>query len=106
MSTGGPLFLKYGDIEICRVGGSAGIERRFWGIVCARCCCFEFFMVLAALACELNLDLCHFDVEQAFAQSDLEGGVYMRLPRGYGRMSGNIVRLSKSLYGLKQPSRQ
>ena len=62
--------------------------------------------LLAALACELNLDLCHFDIEQAFVQSDLEEDVCMRLPQGCGRLSGKIVRLNKSLYGLKQASRQ
>ena len=29
--------------------------------------------LLAATACELDLDLCHFDAEQAFVQSNLEG---------------------------------
>ena len=62
--------------------------------------------LLAALAWELNRDLCHFDIEQAFAQSDLEEDVCVRLPQGCGRLSGKIVRLSKSLYGLKQASRQ
>ena len=28
--------------------------------------------LLASIACELDLDLCHFDAEQAFVQSDLE----------------------------------
>ena len=28
--------------------------------------------LLAALACELDLDLCHFDAEQAFVQSYLD----------------------------------
>ena len=28
--------------------------------------------LLAALACELDLDLCRFDAEQAFVQSDLD----------------------------------
>ena len=62
--------------------------------------------LLAALACELNLDLCNFDIEQAFVQSDLEEDVYMRLPQGCERLSGKIVRLTNSLYGLKQASRQ
>ena len=48
-----------------------------------------------------DFDLCHFDVEQAFVQSDLEENIYMRLPQGCGRMSGKIVRLNNSLYGLK-----
>ena len=62
--------------------------------------------LLTAMACELDLDLCHFDIEQAFVQSDLEENVSMRLPQGCGSLSGKIVRLNKSLYGLKQASRQ
>ncbi|CAB1097046.1 unnamed protein product [Ectocarpus sp. CCAP 1310/34] len=61
--------------------------------------------LLAALACEQNLDLCHFDVQQAFVQSELDEDVFMRLPQGCGRLSGLIVKLCKSLYGLKQASR-
>ena len=61
--------------------------------------------VLSAIACEIDLDVCHFDVEQAFVQSKLDEDVFLRLPKGYDRLSGNIVRLNKSLYGLKQASR-
>ena len=56
------------------------------------------------MACEWDLDLCHFDIEQAFVQSDLEENVFMSLPQDCGRLSGKIVRLNKSLYGLKQAS--
>ena len=45
--------------------------------------------LLAALACELDLDLCHFDAEQAFVQSDLDEVVYIRLPPSCG---GYLVR--------------
>ena len=58
-----------------------------------------------AIACELDLYVCHFDVEQAFVQSKLDEDVFLRLPRGFGRLSGKVVRLKKSLYGLKQASR-
>ena len=61
--------------------------------------------LLAALACELDLDLCPFDAEQAFVQSDLDEVVYIRLPPGCGALSGKVVRLRRSLYGLKQASR-
>ena len=61
--------------------------------------------LLGAIACELDLDLCHFDAEQAFVQSNLDEDVFMRLPRGCGEMSGKVVRLNRSLYGLKQASR-
>ena len=61
--------------------------------------------LLAALACELDLDLCHFDAEQAFVQSNLDEVVYIRLPPGCGTLSGNVVKLCRSLYGLNQASR-
>ena len=38
--------------------------------------------LLAALACELDLELCHFDIDQAFVSADLAEDVYMRLPEG------------------------
>ena len=51
------------------------------------------------IAFELDLDVCHFDVEQAFVQSKLDEDVFLRLPKGCGSLSGKIVQLSKSLYG-------
>ena len=62
--------------------------------------------LLGSIACELDLDLCHFDAQQAFVQSNLDEDVFMRLPhRGCGEMSGKAVRVNRSLYGLKQASR-
>ena len=61
--------------------------------------------LLSAIACQCDLDLCHFDVDQALVQSDLEEDVFLRLPKGCGDLSGKVVRLNKSLYGLKQASR-
>ena len=61
--------------------------------------------LLSAIACECDLYMCHIDVEQAFVQSELEEEVFLRLPKGCGDFSGKIVRLNKSLYGLKQASR-
>ena len=44
-------------------------------------------------------------LEQAFVQPKLDEDVFLRLSRGCGRLSGKIVRLNKSLYGLKRASR-
>ena len=63
------------------------------------------FRLLGAIVCELGLDLCHFDAEQALVQSSLEEDVFVRLPRSCGEVSGKIVRLNRSLYGLKLASR-
>ena len=62
--------------------------------------------LLVVLACEQNLDLCHFDVEQSSGQSDRDEDVFVRLPQGCGSFSGMIVKLNKSLYDLKLPSMQ
>ena len=61
--------------------------------------------LLSAIACECDLDLCHFDVYQAFVQSDLEEDVFLRLPKECGDLLGKVVRLNESLSGLKQASR-
>ena len=58
---------------------------------------------LSAITCEVDLDVCHFDVEQALVQSKLDEDNFLRLPKGCGSLK--IVRLNKSLYGLKQASR-
>ena len=55
----------------------------------------------SAITCELNLDMCHFDVEQVFVHSKLEEDVFLRLPKGCRSLSGKIVRLNKSLYGTR-----
>ena len=61
--------------------------------------------LLGAIACELDFGIFNFDAEQAFVQSNLDEDVFMRLPRGCGEMSGKVIRLNRSLYGLKQALR-
>ena len=51
-----------------------------------------------------DLELHHLDIAQAFVQAPLDGEIYMKLPSGCGAWTGKIVRLNKSLYGLKQAS--
>ena len=69
------------------------------------CPCVPSIRLLTAIACELGLDLCHFDAEQACVQSTLDEEVYLRLPQGCGALPGKVVKLARSLYGLKQASR-
>ena len=33
-------------------------------------------LLLSAIACERDLDLCHFDIDQAFVQSDLKDAFF------------------------------
>ena len=56
--------------------------------------------LLRAIAYELDMDVCHFDVEQALVQFKLYYDVFEGWSKGCGSLSGKIVRLNKSLYGL------
>ena len=61
--------------------------------------------LLVTFANEYDLELCHFHVDQAFVRADLKD-VFMILLEGCGALSGKIVKLNKSVYGLRQASRQ
>ena len=61
--------------------------------------------LLSEIACELDLDVCHFDAEQDLVQFKLDEDVFLCFPKGCDSLSGKIVRINKSLYGLKQASR-
>ena len=61
--------------------------------------------LLAAIACEFGWDLWHFDAGQVFVQSKLDELVFIRFPPGCGEISGKVVKLERSLYGLRQSSR-
>ena len=60
---------------------------------------------MAALACKVDWDLRHLDVDQAFIQSELDTDISLRLPPGCGLVSGKVELLKKALYGHKQSGR-
>ena len=58
--------------------------------------------LVTAMACKLDWDLRHLDVDQAFIQSELDTLIYLRLLPGCGSVSGKVAILNKALNGLKQ----
>ena len=56
--------------------------------------------------CNLEVDIRLIDVGQAFAQSEINENVFLRLAKGCGAITGNTVNLCGSLHHLRHASRQ
>ena len=68
--------------------------------------------LLLALSAIHGFSLHQLDISNAFLNGDLDQEIYMKLPPGYAERKGDslppnaVCKLQKSLYGLKQASRQ
>ncbi|KAM2628345.1 hypothetical protein TB2_001696 [Malus domestica] len=64
--------------------------------------------VLLALTAHFDLELHQMDVKTAFLNGDLEEDIYMAQPPGFVERGKEslVCKLNKSIYGLKQASRQ
>lgn len=61
--------------------------------------------LLLAIAVKFDLTVYQMDAVTAFLNGDLKEDIYITQPSGYDDKSGQVCKLQKSLYGLKQSSR-
>ena len=64
--------------------------------------------IILALVAHFDLKLQKMDVKRIFLNGDLEEEVYIKQPEGFSSSDGEhlVCKLKKSIYGLKQASRQ
>ncbi|KAJ9697292.1 hypothetical protein PVL29_009194 [Vitis rotundifolia] len=68
----------------------------------------DSFRVIMAIIAHFDLELHQMDVKTAFLNGDLDEDVYMEQPIGFAEVGKEdlVCKLNKSIYGLKQASRQ
>ena len=64
--------------------------------------------IIMALVSHFDFDLPQMDVKTTFLNGNLKEEVYMKQPEGFSSSEGEhlVCKLKKSIYGLKQASRQ
>ena len=60
--------------------------------------------LLLMLALELNLTTVQADIELAFPHADVDEEIYVEMPQGF-TLPGKVLKLKKTLYGIKQGPR-
>lgn len=66
---------------------------------------YDSVRVVLSLAAIYDMEIAQFDVKTAFLNGTLNETIYMKVPDGVQHKEGQICRLKRSLYGLKQSSR-
>jgi hypothetical protein len=63
------------------------------------------YKVLFAIAASLDLEIEQIDIKTAFLYSSIEDKIYIEQPEGFNNNSGQVCKLDKTLYSLKQSPR-
>ncbi|CAN6675180.1 hypothetical protein TRVA0_106S00122 [Trichomonascus vanleenenianus] len=66
---------------------------------------FEALRVMLAIGCMSSMIIHQIDIKTAFLNSDIDTEVFVKPPQGYHKDDRPVMRLRKSLYGLKQSPR-
>src|SRR5271166_5511598 len=66
---------------------------------------FNSIRALLAIGNQLNLEIHQMDVKTAFLNGELEEEIYMKVPDGINAKNGEVCKLHRSIYGLKQSPR-
>ena len=69
---------------------------------------FTSIRLILAIVASMDLELHQMDVKTAFLNGELEEEIYMEQPEGFivESQEQKVCRLLRSIYGLKQSSRQ
>lgn len=65
----------------------------------------QTFRTLLSVAGIRNYTVRHYDIETAFLNGELTEEIYLKCPPGFKTNPGKVLRLKKSLYGLKQAAK-
>ena len=68
-------------------------------------CRLSTLRIVFAIACHYDYDIFQGDISQAFVQSFLQEDIYLRQPAEFDDDTGRVLKLVKSIYGLKQAGR-
>eukprot|EP00957_Ditylum_brightwellii_P014729 1110292-Ditylum_brightwellii.AAC.1 len=66
---------------------------------------FSTVCLLIVMSIQLGWTLAHIDYTAAFVNATVEEETYVGIPQGY-KQEGNVLKLPRSLYGLKQSPRR
>ncbi|GFS78906.1 retrovirus-related Pol polyprotein from transposon TNT 1-94 [Trichonephila clavipes] len=66
---------------------------------------WDTIRTVLSIAAAQKLKLGQFDIKTAFLYGDLSEDIHMAQPEGFSDSSGQVCKLLKSIYGLKQATR-